>query len=58
MEQRQQVNVNAAEVAAKFRSKIECYRFLTVVAKAYLPSHETITAYFLRDLISGKAKCK
>ena len=34
VEQRQAVRVNAAEVAAKFRSKPECYRFLTVNAKA------------------------
>ena len=58
VEERQPVQVSAALVAAKYRSKAECYSFLTVRVKAYLPSHETVTVYFLRDLISGKAKCK
>jgi len=58
VEERASVQVNAALVAAKYRSKPECYSFLTVKVKAYLPSHETVTVYFLRDLISGKAKCK
>ena len=58
VEQRETVQVNAALVAAKYRSKPECYSFLTVKVKAYLPSHETVTLYFLRDLISGTAKCK
>jgi hypothetical protein len=58
VEQRATVRVNAALVAAKYRSKPECYNFLTVKCKAYLPSHETVTIYFLRDLIEGKSKCK
>ncbi len=58
VEQRAQVRVNAAEFAAKYRSKPECYSFLTVKVKAYLPSVDTVTLYFLRDLISGKSKCK
>ena len=58
VEQRATVRVNAAEVAAKYRSKPECYSFLTVRVKAYLPGADTITVYFLRDLISGKTKCK
>ncbi len=58
VEQRQLVQVNAALVGAKCRNKLECYRLLTVDIKAYLPSHDTITTYFLRDLISGKSKCK
>ncbi len=52
------VKVNAASFAAKYRSKTECYSFMTVKAKAYLPSYETITLYFLRDLMAGKTKCK
>ena len=52
------VKVNAASFAAKYRSKVECYSFMTVKVRAYLPSYETITLYFLRDLMSGKSKCK
>jgi len=52
------VKVSAAEVKAKFRSKKEIYFFLTVHVNAYLPGCDTITLYFLRDLLSGKAKCK
>ena len=51
VEQRAPVRVNAALVASKYRSKPECYSFLTVKCKAYLPSHETVTIYFLKDLI-------
>ena len=58
VEQRAPVRVNAALVASKYRSKPECYSFLTVKCKAYLPSHETVTIYFLRDLIQGTSKCK
>ena len=58
VEQRAPVRVNAAEFAAKYRSKPECFSFLTVKVKAYLPSVDTVTVYFLRDLVSGKAKCK
>ena len=58
VDQRAPVHVNAAEFAAKYRSKPECYSFLTVKVKAYLPSAETITLYFIRDIISGKCKCK
>ena len=31
---------------------------MTVKVRAYLPAFETITLYFLRDLMSGKSKCK
>ena len=50
--------VTVAAFSAKFRSKGEVYSFLTLDVKAYLPAQNTITAYFLRDLISGKKKCK
>lgn len=50
--------MTAATFSAKFKSKKEVYLLLTVDAKAYLPSHSTITIYFLKDLISGKKQCK
>ena len=64
----QKVKVNAASFAAKYRSKKECYYFMTVNVKGYLPGYETVTIYFLKgkskqlrnyvcaDLISGKKK--
>ena len=52
------VKVSAKTFAAKFKSKREVYNMLTVDAKAYLPKYETITIYFLKDLISGTKKCK
>jgi len=31
---------------------------LTIDAGAYLPEHQHLTIYYLKDLISGKKKCK
>ena len=50
------VNVNA--FAAKFKSKREIYTFLTIDAGAYLPAHDNVTIYFLKDLLQGKRQCK
>ena len=50
--------INVNEFAAKFKSKREIYTFLTIDAGAYLPSHEVLTIYFLKDLVRGKKKCK
>ena len=41
---------------AKFKSKYEVYRFLTLDARAYLPYHETVTIYFMKELMGGKKK--
>ena len=38
---------------AKFGTKAEIYRFLTVEASLYLPPYETITIWHMRDLASG-----
>lgn len=43
---------------AKFRNKNEVYRFLDFDVDAYLPPRECTTIYFLKDLITGKRKCK
>jgi hypothetical protein len=48
----------ASEFAAKAKSKREIYVFLSTNVMAYLPDYETVTIYFLKDLISGKKKCK
>ena len=60
--------VTTATFAAKFRSKrgkwtlpltpIEVFTFLTVDVKAYLPAMNTLTIYFLKDLITGQKKRK
>ena len=54
--QQQTVGVSAAAFGAKYRSKRECYNFLTVECKFYLPAYDTITIYFLKDLITGTKK--
>ena len=43
--------VNVASFAAKFRNKREIYTFLTVDAEVYLPPFETVTVYYLKDII-------
>lgn len=60
--------VNAAAFAAKFRSKrgkchhitdlvnAEIFTFLTVDVKAYLPPIQTVTVYFMKDLVTGVRK--
>lgn len=54
----QKVMVNASAFASKFRSKKECYFFLTVDSKVYLPAHECVTQYFLKKLMTGEKKRK
>ena len=44
--------------AAKYRSKREVYTFLTIDGNAYLSPFDTLTVYFLRDLVAGRKKCK
>jgi len=55
---RQLYQVSAKEFSAKYKSKRECFNFLTVTAKAYLSAHDTVTTYWLKDLINGKKQCK
>ncbi len=50
--------VTAATFAAKFNSKREIFVFLSVEVKAYLCGYDSLTIYFLKDLVSGKKKCK
>ena len=45
--------VNVREFASKYRSKREVFNFLTLDVKAYLPSYDTVTIYFLRDIVMG-----
>ena len=43
------VNVNS--FSAKYRNKREIYTFLTVDGEVYLPPFETVTVYYLKDII-------
>jgi hypothetical protein len=51
-------SITAAEFASKFKSKKEIFNFLTIDCHAYLCNADNVTVYFLKDLISGKKKCK
>ena len=53
----QKPRISATEFSAKFKSKREIYHFLTIDVKAYLPSYENLTIYFLRDLVAGAKRC-
>ncbi len=44
--------------ASKYKSKREVYNFLTIDCHAYLPPYDTLTIYFLKDLIGGRKKSK
>jgi len=54
----QAVKVSAKEFAAKYNSKYEIYRFLTVDLAYYLSPYNTVSIYFLKDLASGAKKRK
>ena len=45
-----------AEFAARFRSKGECYTFLTQDVKAYCPPKDTVTTLYLRDMAMGRKR--
>ena len=50
--------VNVKEFEAKYKSKREVYTFLTIDGNAYLSAFDTVTVYFLKDLVAGNKKCK
>jgi hypothetical protein len=50
--------ITTSEFSAKFRSKNEVYAFLSIDVAAYLPPPECVNIYFMKDLVSGKKKCK
>ena len=41
------VQLLAKQFQAKFSTKRECYNFLTLDCKAYLPHYQTVTIYFV-----------
>ena len=56
--ERRKVKVAAKLFASKYNTKRECYRLLSMDLKAYLPRYDTVTIYFIKDLVNGKKKCK
>ena len=50
------VKITAKEFSAKFRSKREIYRFMTVDVKAYLCDVDCLTVYYLKDLMNSKKR--
>ena len=50
------MQVLAAEFSSKYSSKREVYQFLAGQVKAYLASFDSVSIYFLRDLVIGKKK--
>ena len=50
--------VNYKDLAAKFQTKNDMWTFLAVDCGYYLPDKNTVTVYFLRDLMSGKKQRK
>ena len=50
--------VSVKEIAAKYSTKIELYKFLAARNNVYLPHHRHVTVYFLKDVMSGKKKRK
>ena len=50
--------IPAASIAAKMSSKKELFNFLSVEVGVYHCSHDCLTIYFLKQLVSGQKKCK
>ena len=50
--------VNVHSFSAKYRNKREIFTFLTVDGEAYMPPFETVTVYFLKDIVEGTKLCK
>ena len=48
--------VTAAAFGAKFRSKREIFKFLTIDVNAYLCDCDNLTIYFLKDIMTGKKR--
>ena len=58
MQSLSKATINTKEFSSKFRSKGEVYRFVAEDVGAFVPPKESVTIYFLKDLITGKKKCK
>ena len=54
----QHQQITAKEFASKYNSKREVFNMLAVDAQVYLPDYSQVTIYFLKDMLSGKKRCK
>jgi hypothetical protein len=54
----QKATILAKTFESKFRSKKDIYLLLTVDAKAYLPSNDDLTIYFMKELLTGDKKVR
>ena len=50
--------ITTKEFTSKFKSKYEVYQLMYLDVGTYLPSSDCVTIYFLKDLATGKKKCK
>ena len=50
--------ITTKEFAAKFRSKTEVYKFITIDVNAYMAPPECVNIYFLKAIVLGGKKCK
>ena len=50
--------ITSKEFSAKFKSKNEVYKFVTIDVNGYMPPHECVTIYYLKDIVTGVKKCK
>lgn len=50
----QLVKVNVHEIQEKMQSKKELYNFFTQDCKAYLPKLESISIFFLKEILRGE----
>ena len=48
------VRVPVSEFGSKFQSKTEAYHFACQELKIYCPPKDVVTAFHLKDMISGK----
>ena len=53
---RRTVKVSSKALKAKYNSKKEIYNFLACDVGVYLPHHDNVTIWFLKDLMNGTKK--
>ena len=54
IDRNQLAKMTAAEFAQKFPTKKDTWRFITTEVKWYLPHHETVTIWHMRDLLRNE----
>ena len=49
-------DISAKQLASKFSTKMEIWRFLATEVGVYLPPYPTITIWALKDIVAGEKK--